>query len=161
MDDLLTWYERETDTLIMHPLLPMDEKTEYAVILTDRLHGPDGQPIRSPFAYVNHPEQTADLEPLVSILSDPSRSNYFGDIAGTGAQHVAFAWTFTTQPVYEDLRLLRDGLYGKGPFASLSTQFPTNVTALRALGMATSPSEESAPLSTVPQCQAGLKHRTS
>ncbi|MGO8998381.1 MAG: hypothetical protein ACLQVI_34105 [Polyangiaceae bacterium] len=157
VDDLLTWYERETDTLIMHPLLPMDEKTEYAVILTDRLHGPDGQPIRSPFAYVNHPEQTADLEPLVSILSDPSRSNYFGDIAGTGAQHVAFAWTFTTQPVYEDLRLLRDGLYGKGPFASLSTQFPTNVTALRALGMATSPSEESAPLSTVPQCQAGLK----
>jgi hypothetical protein len=156
VDDLLGWYERESDTLIVHPLLPMEEKTEYAVILTDRLHGPDGQPVRSPFAYVNHPEQTVDLQPLLSILSDPSRANYYGDIAGTGAQHIAFAWTFTTAPVYEDMRLLRDGLYGKGPFASLSTQFPAKAVALRALGMATDPSEEAGPLNAVPNCQAGL-----
>ena len=134
----------------------MEEKTEYAVILTDRLHGPDGQPIRSPFAYINHPAQTADLQPLLSILSDPSRANYYGDIAGTGAQHIAFAWTFTTAPVYEDMRLLRDGLYGKGPFAALSTQFPAKAVALRALGMASDPSDEAGPLSTVPNCQPGL-----
>ena len=156
VDDLLGWYERESDTLIVQPLLPMEEKTEYAVILTDRLRGPDGQPVRSPFAYVNHPEQTVDLQPLLSILSDPSRANYYGDIAGTGAQHIAFAWTFTTAPVYEDMRLLRDGLYGKGPFASLSTQFPAKAVALRALGMATDPSDEAGPLNTVPNCQAGL-----
>jgi hypothetical protein len=156
VDDLLGWYERESDTLILHPLLAMEEKTEYAVVLTDRLHGPDGQPVRSPFAYVNHPEQTADLGKLVSILSDPTRSNYYGSIAGTGAEHVSFAWTFTTQPVYEDLRLLRDGLYGKGPFGWLSAQYPPKAEALRALGMATQPGNESQNLATLPACQPGL-----
>src|SRR6185503_16267169 len=42
VDDILTWYERETDTLILRPIVPLDEKTEYAVVLTDRLRGPDG-----------------------------------------------------------------------------------------------------------------------
>jgi hypothetical protein len=156
VDDLMSWYERQSDTLILQPLLPLDEMTPYAVVVTDRLHGPDGQPVRSPFAYVNHPEQTADLQPLVSILSDASRANYYGDIAGSGAGHVAFAWTFTTEPVYDDLRRLRDGLYGKGPFASFATQFPPTVTALRAVGMATDPSLEKEPLPSFPQCVPAL-----
>ena len=152
VDDLLTWYERESDTLIARPLLPLDEKTEYAVILTDRLHGPDGQPVRSPFEYVNHPEQTADLAKVQTVLSDPARTSYFGDLAGTGASHISFAWTFTTEPVYEDLRLLRDGLYGRGPFASLAAQFPVKATALRAAGLATDPSDEDPSNSTNPIC---------
>src|SRR6185312_6002418 len=60
VDDLLTWYERESDTLILRPLLPMKEMREYAVVITDRLHGPDGRVARSPFAYVHHPEQKDD-----------------------------------------------------------------------------------------------------
>ena len=32
IDDVMTWYERETDTLILRPLLPLEEKTEYAVV---------------------------------------------------------------------------------------------------------------------------------
>src|SRR5205823_13182136 len=44
VDDLMTWYERETDTLRIRPLLPLDEKTEYAVVLTDRLRSADGRP---------------------------------------------------------------------------------------------------------------------
>ena len=152
VDDLLTWYERETDTLLLRPLLPLEEKTEYAVVVTDRLRGPDGQPVRSPFTYVNHPEQTADLAALTTILSDPGRASYYGDLAGSGAAHVAFAWTFTTQPVYEDLRLLRDGLYGKGPFASLATQFPVKAEAFRAVGLADDPSAENTPLAQQPEC---------
>jgi hypothetical protein len=35
-DHLLTYYERETDTLILRPLLPLDEMTRYAVVVTDR-----------------------------------------------------------------------------------------------------------------------------
>ena len=153
VDDLLTWYERESDTLIMQPLLPMEEKTEYAVILTDRLKGPDGQPVRSPFAYVNHPQQTPDLAKLVSVLSSATRANYYGDIAGTGAAHIAFAWTFTTEPVYEDLRLLRDGLYGKGPFASGSRR-SSRRKPRRSAPPASPPirATRTRPLQTQPQC---------
>ncbi len=42
IDDLLTWYERETDTLVLRPLIPMKEMTKYAVVITDRLKGPTG-----------------------------------------------------------------------------------------------------------------------
>ena len=37
-----TWYERESDTLILRPVVPLEEKREYAVVLTDRLRGRDG-----------------------------------------------------------------------------------------------------------------------
>jgi hypothetical protein len=126
VDNLLAWYERETDTLVLQPILPMDEKTEYAVVLTDRLRGPDGLAVRSPFPYVHHPQQTASVAKLQAILSDPARSNYYGDIAGTGLDHVAFAWTFTTEPTQEDMLLLRDGLYGKGPFSRFAGDFPVS-----------------------------------
>jgi hypothetical protein len=152
IDDLTPWYEQESDTLIVRPLLPMDEKTEYAVVITDRLHGPDGQPVRSPFAYVNHPEQTADVQKAVAVLSDSSRANYYGDIAGTGAAHIAFAWTFTTEPTYEDLRLLRDGLYERGPFAALGKQFPPKAEAFKSIGLAGNPADEQIPLPSNPAC---------
>ncbi len=134
VDDLLTWYERETDTFIMRPLLPLEEKTEYAVVLTDRLRGSDGNPIKSPFSYVHHPSQVDSVTRLQTLLGNKGLANYYGDIAGTGLDHVAFAWTFTTQPVLEDMILLRNGLYGKGPFASFATDFPAKTTVLPAAG---------------------------
>ena len=36
-DHLLSWYERETDTLLLRPVIPLDEMTRYAVVITDRL----------------------------------------------------------------------------------------------------------------------------
>lgn len=124
IDNLLTWYERETDTLIMRPVVPLDEKTEYAVVLTDRLRGGNRQPIRSPFEAIHHPTQRKGIARLADVLQDKRLANYFGDIAGTGLDHVAFAWTFTTQPTHEDMRLLRDGLYGKGPFSRFAAEYP-------------------------------------
>ena len=82
-DDLLTWYERETDTLIMRPVIPLEEKTEYAVVFTDRLVGSDGHSIKSPFEFVHHPQQRASVTRLRDVLEDGSRANYYGDIAGT------------------------------------------------------------------------------
>lgn len=137
VDNLLTWYERETDSLIVRPLLPLAEKTEYAVVLTDRLHGSDGKPVRSPFPGVYHPQQRASIAKLAAVLSrhdDPKWAAYYGDVAGTGLDRVAFAWTFTTQPVVEDLRLLRDGLYGVGPFARFKDDFPAKATIMKAAG---------------------------
>ncbi len=143
VDDLMTWYERQTDTLILRPLLPLEEMTEYAVVLTDRLHGPDGQPVRSPFASVYHPQQVEGMTRLQKALSDPTRASYYGDLAGTGLGHVAFAWTFTTQPVASDMRALRDGLYGQGPFARIATQFPPKLELFPTAGLTLTPDLES------------------
>jgi len=134
-DKLLTFYERETDTLIARPLVPLEEKTQYAVVVTDRLLDSRGNPVRSPFDFVYHPSQESSIARLKAHLSNPDLKEYFGDIGGTGLEHVAFAWTFTTEPVTEDLRVIRDGLYGKGPLASLSKSFPQEMQLSRAAGL--------------------------
>ncbi len=157
VDDLLPWYERQTDTLVLRPLLPLEEKTEYAVIVTDRMHGPDGQPVRSPFPEVYHPSQRASVQHLQTVLGDPTRANYYGDIAGTGLTHVAFAWTFTTQPVTEDMVLLRDGLYGRGPFARFATQYPPAVEPFQAAGKALAPGDEPSAWQSLPECAGPSK----
>jgi hypothetical protein len=132
--DLLTWYERETDTLILRPLVPLDERTEYAVVLTDRLRGPNGEPVRSPFAAIHHPAQTAGVTRLADVLQNKALANYYGNLAGTGLEHVAFAWTFTTQPTHEDMQTLRSGLYGQGPFGRWRDEYPPDVTPLPLAG---------------------------
>jgi len=141
VDNLLTWYERETDTLILRPVLPLDEKTEYAVVLTDRMRSGNGAPVKSPFAGVHHPAQRRGAERLKEVLNDGRLASYYGDIAGTGLSHVAFMWTFTTQPTFEDMKLLRDGLYGKGPFARFKDEFPPDAQAFPAGGVSSDPAE--------------------
>jgi hypothetical protein len=136
-DQLLTFYERETDTLILRPLVPLEEKTQYAVVITDRMLDADGKPVRSPFDFVYHPAQEAGIERLQDHLKNPELAAYYGDIGGRGLENVVFAWTFTTQPVTEDLRVIRDGLYGRGPLAKLANQFPADATAARAAGKIT------------------------
>ncbi len=133
-DHGLSWYERETDTLLAAPVIPLEEMTEYAVVLTDRLLDSKGRPVRSPLSFVYHPMQERGIARLRDVLSDPRLAPYYGDIAGSGLDHVAFAWTFTTQPVYDDMKRLRDGLYGEGPFARLGSSFPPRVTIARAVG---------------------------
>jgi hypothetical protein len=158
VDNLLTWYERQTDTMVLQPVLPMQEKTEYAVVLTDRLRGPDGQPVRSPFPAVYHPAQESGIARLQAILSDSTRSNYYGGIAGSGLDHVAFAWTFTTEPVQEDMLLLRDGIYGKGPFSYFANDFPTSsLQAFPMVGTTVSPSDETPGWQKTPTCAKLLK----
>jgi hypothetical protein len=142
IEDVIPWYERESDTLVLRPVVPLEEKREYAVVLTDRLKGHDGQPVKSPFPNIHHAQQRAGADRVRAILGDPARSAYYGDVAGTGLDHVAFVWTFTTQPVYEDMRLLRDGLHGQGPFARLEREFPPVATAARAVGNALDPNDE-------------------
>ncbi|HEY8075365.1 MAG TPA: hypothetical protein VIF62_14675, partial [Labilithrix sp.] len=160
VDDLLTWYERESDTLILRPILPLEEKTEYAVVITDRLRGADRKPVRSPFDAIHHPTQKSGVAKLGDWLSEKRLVSYYGDIAGTGLDHVAFAWTFTTQPTYEDMKILRDGLYGKGPFARFAQQFPPVLHAAEAGGSNTGlPNDPQPPgwQNSSPACQARSK----
>jgi hypothetical protein len=136
-DQLLTFYERETDTLILRPLVPLEEKTQYAVVITDRMLDAKGKPVRSPFDFVYHPAQEPGVSRLRDHLANAKLAPYYGDIGGKGLEHVVFAWTFTTQPVVEDLRVIRDGLYGRGPLAKLAKQFPAQAEAARAAGKIT------------------------
>lgn len=117
-EDLLAWYERETDTLIFRPVLPLREETAYAVVLTDRLIGENGETIRSPWEYVHHLRQTHALEPLYDALPQ----------FGLEMENVSFAWTFTTGRVTGDLVDVRRGLYGEGPFSKLAAEYPAAIT---------------------------------
>jgi len=110
-------YEVSTNTLLIRPLLPLDEASRYAVILTRGVRGfsADGRdygPVRSPFAGVNHPSQTRDLKRLVPVF----------DRLGLSLDDIAFAWTFTTQDVTGTVRAIREGLWGRGPFGWLDRE---------------------------------------
>lgn len=125
IDEMLWFYERESDTLVLRPILPLHEQREYAVVLTSRLTGTDGQPVRSPFDWVHHVSQHEALANLPDVLS--ARPDLYGSLATQGWHGVAFAWTFTTQSVRGDLIALREGLYGRGPFARLAEEFPADL----------------------------------
>ena len=125
----LSFYERETNTLIMKPVLPLREKNAYAVVLTKRLVDEDGRPVRSPFAYINHASQTKQLEPLAGCLP----------AFGLSLEDVAFTWAYTTQTVSADYVAIRDGLYGLGPMQRLATEFPAEVSKLMTLKDAMGP----------------------
>ena len=116
-DDLLTFYEKITNTLIFRPVVPLDQMTRYAVVLTKNLRGADKNPIRSPFPFVNHARQTELLDGLGEALLQN----------GFRLTDVAFTWAFTTQSTTRDLEALRRGLYGSGVFQRLHDEFPADL----------------------------------
>ncbi len=118
-DALMSFYERETNTLVVAPLVPLRERTRYAVVVTKRLHDTEGDPVGSPFAYVNHTAQTDDLEPLLEVLPD-----------GLAVDDIAFAFSYTTESITKDWLAVREGLYGEGPQAHFADEFPAQLQRL-------------------------------
>jgi hypothetical protein len=133
VDGLLTFWESETNTLILRPMIPLDELTEYAVVVTDRLHGSDDKktPVQSPFEYIHHPAQRMAVERLAAAMD--RRNDYYG-FGGDPLSHVQFVFTFTTQPTSSDMFALRDGVYGKGPFDWIAREYPPQLTMIKAVG---------------------------
>ncbi|MCC6620305.1 MAG: hypothetical protein IT385_03575 [Deltaproteobacteria bacterium] len=125
-DALMTFYEAQSHTVIARPLVPLEERTTYAVVVTRRLLDADGEPVGSPFAYVNHAAQTDALAPLGEILDDHPE-------LGIGLEDVAFTWTYTTQSITADWIAVRDGLYGHGVQAHLGRDFPAEIGGLEVL----------------------------
>ena len=113
VEEFVNYYEQKSSTLIIRPRLPLRPGTRYAVILTKGVmgFGPDGRlhPIHSPLDWVNDPSQTPYLLEGRSALAR----------WGIGSKDIAFAWTFTTGSITYQLDMIREGLYGKGPFAFL------------------------------------------
>lgn len=121
--DEMTWfYERETNTLVLRPILPLRPQRTYAVVVTDRLTGMDGESIRSPFPDVHHISQKEALTPLAGHLSD--HPELYGDLSARGWEGVAFAFTFTTQSVYQEMDAIRSGLHGEGTLDWMADEFP-------------------------------------
>lgn len=121
-DALMTFYERETNTLIVRPMKPLDERTTYAVVVTRRLLDEQGEPVGSPYPYINHTAQTDALAALPDVLPK-----------GLSLSDIAFTYTFTTQSVQADIVAVRDGLYEKGIQAHLGTDFPAELESIEQL----------------------------
>jgi len=105
MDNVVSFWERETNTLIVRPIVPLVPRHTYAVVLTKRLVGANGKAVESPFPYVHHAAQLDALGPLAAALSVEAK---------IGIADVAFAWTYTTGSQAEELDEIRRGLYGGG-----------------------------------------------
>ncbi len=118
--DLVSAYEYQSNTLMFKPITPLRERTTYAVVLTKRVQDFEGNPVRSPFEYVNHTDQTDDLAPLGTALGT----------YGLSLDDVAFTWSFTTQDATGPLVAIRDGMYGAGPMAWLAEDNPPELSHL-------------------------------
>jgi hypothetical protein len=118
-DALAIFFERETNTLIARPLVPLRERTTYAVVITRRVLDANGEPVGSPFPGINHTAQTRALQPLREVLPP-----------GLTLDDVAFAFSFTTQSVESHWVAVRDGLYGHGVQGHLGRDFPAEVDEL-------------------------------
>jgi len=121
-DALMTFYEKQTHTLILRTMEPLDERTTYAVVVTRRLKDAAGEPVGSPFPGVNHAAQTETLRPLLEVLP-----------AGLAKEDIAFTFAFTTQSVQSHWKAVRDGLYGTGAQAHLATLAPAELASVERL----------------------------
>ena len=126
-DDLLTFYERATHTLILRPVLPLAEETPYAVVITNRVRDAQGRPVVSPHSGINHAAQTVELQPLLRMMP-----------AGVQLSDLAYAWAFTTQTTTTELGTIAAGMFGTGPLRYLSLQFPVQVGTSAAAGLGSS-----------------------
>ncbi len=121
-DATMTFYERETNTLIVRPMEPLLERTTYAVIVTRRLKDAAGNPVGSPYPFVNHAAQTTALLPLLDVLP-----------AGLDVSDIGFAFSFTTQTIGSAWVAVRDGLYGHGVQGHLGAEYPPDLHSLAPL----------------------------
>ncbi len=115
-DALMSFYERETNTLIVAPMTPLQEQTTYAVVVTRRILDTKGEPIGSPFTFVNHTAQTDDLRPLLEVLPE-----------GLEEDDIAFTFSYTTESITPDWIAVREGLYELGLQKHLGEEFPPDV----------------------------------
>jgi hypothetical protein len=115
-DALMSFYERQTNTLIMRAMRTLRERTTYAVVLTKRILDEDGNPIGSPFQGIHHLSQSEALKNVDQFLPE-----------GLSKDDIAFAFSFTTQSLGSNWVAVREGLYGQGIQAHLAEQFPAQL----------------------------------
>lgn len=109
--EFLEWYDTETETLILRPLVPLDQKSLHVVLITKEMRDTLGNPVASPFEYINHPMQNSAVKKGMELL-------------GMKPEDVVFGFSFTTQSITDELEVIRKGLDGEGPLSPLKELFP-------------------------------------
>lgn len=127
-DALMTFYEKESHTVIAQPMEPLRERTTYAVVVTRRLLDEDGDPVGSPFNYINHIAQTEQLRPLMGVMPE-----------GLDVEDIAFTFAFTTETAESDWVAVRDGLDGRGVQSHIAEEFPPELDKLHELKITDDP----------------------
>ena len=120
-DATMTFYERETNTLIAIPVVPLRPRTTYAVLVTRRLEDREGIPVGSPFELIHHSSQSEALKVLPALLQDTEFLSL---------DEIAFAFSFTTQSASSDYVAVRDGLYGHGVQKHINERFPPRLKSI-------------------------------
>lgn len=128
----LVHYERETNTLILRPVVPLAQKARHAVLITRSvlgwssadLEGDLAQrgPVRSPFEVKAHAAQSRDVRQALKLV-------------GLDAEALAFGWTYTTADISTPMLNLRAGMHGEGPLARLNEHFKPGFTEIRDTGI--------------------------
>jgi len=124
-DATMTFYERETNTLILRPLLALRERNRYAVVVTRRLKDKAGKPVGSPYPFINHIGQNEGLAALPDALS--AEASTYGNL---GLEDIAFTWSFTTGSMSAGLVAVREGLYGSGAQKHLHDEYPPDIGSI-------------------------------
>jgi len=123
--ETLTLYEKETDTLILRPVIPLRQQTEYLMVITNQVTGRDGEPVRSPYPYIAHATQLPTLQRALPYLAE----------VNVRPEDIAFCWSFTTQSVTPVLEAVRDGMDGSGPMAAALARFPARLARVSKVGI--------------------------
>ena len=123
--ETLTFYEKETNTLILRPVIPLRQQTEYLMVITNRVTGKDGEPVRSPYPYIAHATQLPTLQRALPYLAE----------VNVGVEDIAFCWSFTTQSVTPVLEAVRDGMDGTGPLAATLGGFTPRLARVSRVGI--------------------------
>ena len=121
-DALMTFYEKETNTLLIRPMMPLNERTTYAVVVTKRLLDANGAPVGSPYKFTNHASQTEALKPYLAF----SRKSV----------SLLVTWRLPLHSQHKDwlrVKAVRDGLYGHGIQSHIAEEFPADVGGLEQL----------------------------
>ncbi len=127
-DLLLDFYEKETNTLIVKPLIPLNERSEYAVIVTKRIKDMAQNPIGSPFPQIIHQSQSEALSYIKKVL--PPYLDF---------EEIAFVFTYTTQSLQAHWVAVREGLYGYGIQSHLAEEFKSEIAEIYSLKNMTHP----------------------
>ncbi len=124
-----TFYEVETHTLIIRPVVPLAQGARHAVLITKDLMGLRRDaagalvaPVRSPFQYKAHAAQATFVREAL-------------DLVGAKPRDLAFGWTYTTADVATPLVTIRDGIYGNGPLARVDGEAQDGLFEVRDTGI--------------------------
>ena len=118
----VNYYDHDSRTLILRPIIPLAQGARYAVLLSREIQGIGARgelgAIQSPFPAKAHLSQLDYVQEALKTT-------------GWREDQLAFGWTYTTMNVTRPLELVRKGLYGEGRFSPYRVRVPPVIKEVR------------------------------